>query len=170
MWKAHHSQIGMQVALLSYGWSKRYEESTCRSPNATQLQLLQLSICRKMLMLMKHSPSMTGRNRSNHDCNLLKLYNKLCILKVNLTLFLTGQFGIILFLLLFCFLHECTSITVYWLLMINLLKFASLIKMCGCLVKCDIVQTKYSAGVWRNVTLSRQNVLALSKSYREHCT
>ena len=37
-----------------------------------------------------------------------------------------------------------------------------------CLVKCDIVQTKCPAGVWTNVTLSRQNVLALSKSLREH--
>ena len=45
-------------------------------------------------MLMKHSPSMTGRNGSNHDCNLSKLYNKLCMIKVNLTLFLIGQFGI----------------------------------------------------------------------------
>ena len=45
-------------------------------------------------MLMKHSPSMTGRNGSNHNCNLSTLYNKLCIFKVILTLFLIGQFGI----------------------------------------------------------------------------
>ena len=45
-------------------------------------------------MLMKHSPSMTGRNGSNHDCNLATLHNRLCILKVNVTLFLVGQFGI----------------------------------------------------------------------------
>ena len=148
MWKAHHSQIGMQVALLSYGWRKRYKESTSRSPNATPLQLLRLSIWRKTPMLMKHSPSMTGRNGSNHDCTLSKLYNKLCILKVNLTPFLIGQFGInSVSTIVMLFARMYTSITIHWLLMID---YWSVQVWSNC------------AGVWSTAILSRQNVQQVS--------
>ena len=107
MWKAPHSQIGMQVALLSpplsdWDASGAFELWMKEKVRIVNQQVPQHhSTATPVAINLEEDTdadetfsSMTGRSGSNHDFNLLTLYNKLCILKVNLTLFLIGQFDI----------------------------------------------------------------------------